>query len=473
MRQNPLALSIRGLTTTTNGALAFKTTGNSCLNLFSRVGSMRRESDQLIRDLFYQAAMEDVNVAAAVMLWTRDCRGGSGERRAFKIMAEEFQSWCVDSPDGRQIMKALIDKAVELGRWDDIFIFNRFFDLVVAKVARGVAEDNQLLFKWLPREKSAKKDVAFRLMKEFNMTPRQYRKLCSGVVTTETLMCARKWEDINLSHVPSVASSRYQKAFALKHPKYAEWKAALEAGTAKVNASVSFPHDVWQMTKQSVADEVINATWAALPNYIPEGVSVLPIADTSGSMTCRATESLSCLDISISLGMYIAEKNTGPFQGLLLTFDTHPQFHVLAEKTVARNLRSVSNMPWGGSTNFEASYELILNHAVKVKATQAEMPQYLICLSDMQFNSAVGYSNEFHFENVKKRFAEAGYVAPKLIFWNLNGSHKNYQAEAGTENVILISGFSPSILKNALSGKEVTPVEMMMETVMVDRYALL
>lgn len=472
MRQNPLAQSLRCFTTTTNGAAAFSTTGSDCLNLFSRIGSMRQADEPMIRDLFFKAAMEDVSIAASIMLWSRDCRGGAGERRVFKIMAEEFEAWCAASEDGNALMTRLVDKAVELGRWDDIFNFTKFFPIVVDKITKGIWADDKLLLKWLPREKSAKKDFAFRLMKAIGLTPKQYRQLCTGVVTTETLMCAKKWQDINLSHVPSVASGRYQKAFAQKHPGYAEWKAGLESGATKVNASVSFPHDVWQMVKQHVSEDVVDATWKALPNYIPEGVSVMAIADTSSSMDRHATASLTCMDISISLGLYIAQKNTGPFKNMLLTFNTLPQLVRIDGLTTSRCLRAVQNMSWGGSTNFEATYDLILDHAQKVGAKQEDIPQYLVCLSDMQFNEA-SKRNVPHFENIRNKFAQAGYIAPKLVFWNLDGAHSNYPAEASTDDVAMVSGFSPAALKSVLSGKQITPEDVMVDTVGVERYSLL
>lgn len=477
---NPILKSLNNVAETRNGAASYKSTGSACLDLFSKVGSARNMDNGELINKFYNAGLEDMDVATRIMMWTRDARGGAGERSTFRKLAAEFETWCADHPNGRQMVQTLIDKAVELGRWDDIFVLEKNFDLVVNKVGQNLT--NELLLKWLPREKSAKGAIAKRLAKGLGLTPRQYRKVCAGVVTTETLMCAKRFNEINLSHVPSVAAARYQKAFAAKHPGYAEWKAALESGEAKVNASVAFPHDVYRTFQSGADTKVVDAMWEALPNYIPEGVNILPISDVSGSMTCRASGSLSCMDVSVSLGAYLASKNTGPFAGALITFDDNPTFHWMdPKKSITKNFQAIAGMKWGGSTNFQATFDLILAHAKKVGAKQEDMPAVVLCLSDMQFNAADGsYSwstrsrNTTNFEAIAEKYEAAGYKMPTLVFWNLNAGYGNdTPATQEHKNVALVSGFSPAVLKAVLAGGETAPVQIMLDTVMLDRYKVL
>lgn len=473
---NPIMASLGNGATTANGALSYASTGSSCLDFFSKVGSARLMDDSALKNLFYQAALEDIDVATRIMMWARDCRGGAGERATFRKLLVEFESWCMQAPEANSaIMNRVIEKTVELGRWDDLFCLTGMFDLVIPKIAEGIKNNDQLLLKWLPREKSAKSAIARRIMLALSLTPKQYRKICSGVVTAETLMCAKKWDQINLSHLPSVASTRYQKAMAKNHPGYEAWKAGLVAGTEKVNAAVSFPHDVWRACKASTAPTVIDAMWEALPNYIPEGMSILPISDTSSSMECPASGSVTCLDISISLGAYLATKNTGPFAGALLTFNTEPEFHFMGNKSISQELIKIKNMSCGGSTDFQKTFDLILKHAIRVNAKPEEMPQIVLCLSDMQFNQAernYGYSKvqSTNYDAIAQKFADAGYKLPKLVFWNLNARDRETPATAAHNNVALVSGFSPAILKSVLADTDFKPISIMHETVMQDRY---
>ena len=100
---------------------------------------------------------------------------------------------------------------------------------------------------------------------------------------------------------------------------------------------------------------------------------------------------------------------------------------------------------WGGSTDFAAACERILQAAEAAKLTPDEIPDLLV-LSDMQFNEAGGFGGgdgygggygrrrgggswETHFERLQRRFAEVGvavcgtpYAPPRIVFWNLRGN---------------------------------------------------
>lgn len=467
---NKLLVSLGGVgsASTANGAKSYNGTGDANLDLFSKIGSARNMDKATLLTLFDKACKENVDLATRIVLWARDARGGAGERKTFRTILSEIDK-VLAGTGNEALVQRLVDLTVELGRWDDLFAIEYHFDLVAKKFASGIKAGDALCLKWLPREKSANKAIAFKLMKALDLTPKQYRKVCAGVVTTETLMCARLFNEINLSQVPSVASARYQKAFAKNHPGYAAWKEALVKGEVKVNASVSFPHDVLRSYRAGTDVGVVQAIWDALPNYIPEGVNVLPISDVSGSMTASAGGSLSCLDVSISLGAYLATKNTGAFKNALITFADKPEFHWMAGN-IGEEFGRIENMDWGGSTNFQATFDLILNHAKSVKAEQKDMPDMLVCLSDMQFNMTDKGTN---FDAIAEKYKQAGYKMPRLVFWNLNAAYKDSPATKYHENVALVSGFSPAILKATLAGETITPLEVMMDTVMVDRYKLI
>ena len=72
---------------------------------------------------------------------------------------------------------------------------------------------------------------------------------------------------------------------------------------------------------------------------------------------------------------------------------------------------------------------------------------------------------------IERKYAASGYVAPKVVFWNLN-SHDNVPVKFDKSGAALVSGFSPAILKALLAGKtdQFTPEGVMMEALMVPRY---
>ena len=112
------------------------------------------------------------------------------------------------------------------------------------------------------------------------------------------------------------------------------------------------------------------------------------------------------------------------------------------------------------NTDFEKAYTTILDLATKHDVDPKSMPTMLLCLSDMQFDDS-GNRN-LHLDNIKDEYKSAGYELPKLVFWDLE-AHPGQPAECSDENVAMISGFSPAIMKAVLNAEEFNPIDVMLE----------
>jgi hypothetical protein len=102
------------------------------------------------------------------------------------------------------------------------------------------------------------------------------------------------------------------------------------------------------------------------------------------------------------------------------------------------------------------------------------MPETILILSDMQFNSAVsssryGRSNPTSFEMISDIYKNAGYKMPNVVYWNIN-SKSGVPVEFDQRGTALVSGFSPSIMKSIIRAENVTPVDVMKQTIMDSRY---
>jgi Domain of unknown function (DUF2828) len=305
--------------------------------------------------------------------------------------------------------------------------------------------------------------------------------------TVEQKMCAQDWTGIVYPHVPSVAAGRYQKAF-LKHDPagYGKYKEKLVTGEAKINASVAYPYDVIRSLNNG-DKAVANAQWAALPNYL-EGSdeNILPVVDVSGSMSgVSVSGSVTAMDVSISLGLYTSERMGGVFKDQFITFSGSPQMLKL-KGTLEQRYIQMARSDWGMNTDLGAVFKLILAAAVKGKVPQKEMPTKILILSDMEFDACVttggsGKKSGYYstggssvsvsaMEFIEKEYADAGYKVPQIVFWNLNGRAGNSPVTYNKVGAALVSGFSPSIVKSVLGGEEMTPISIMLKTVMVERY---
>ena len=452
---------------TANGMKARKSTAKATVDLFYNIGASRGKN---ITGAFTAAYVENADVALRIAQWARDVRGGAGERQLFRDILVHLEK---RDPDAAL---ALLKKVPEVGRWDDIFVFSTpaLKSAAYTMLGDALRASNGLAAKWTPR----KGKIAAEIRAFFGMSPKQYRKsLVALTKVVETQMCANDWDNINFSHVPSVAARNYKKAFNRHTPAFAEYVSKLVAGdkTVKVNASAIYPHDVlkgvahsYTKLNKTETDHVI-AQWDALPNYVGDA-SILPLVDVSGSMTTSVPGStVRCLDVAVGLGLYLADKNKGVFKDTFLTFSSKPQL-VTLKGNIVEKCDQMSRSNWEMSTDLHAAMNKILSVAVKGNVPASDMPAMLLILSDMQFNQCARFDDSA-MEMIERKYAEAGYTAPQVVFWNLNSSG-NVPVKADKSGAALVSGFSPSIMKALLSADldQFTPEGIMLKTVMVPRY---
>jgi len=379
----------------------------------------------------------------------------------------------------------LLAKVPELGRWDDVLVFKNPFLKQVAfeMIHRALKANDGLCAKWMPRQGS----IATELRNYLDWSPKFYRKrLVELTKVVETQMCAKEWDSINFSHVPSVAASRYKKAFNRNTPMYAAYVESLVKGDnpeVKVNAGAVYPYDVLKgriggyMKFDKTELDLVQKQWEALPNFVGDA-NILPLVDVSGSMSTPAgghgsKSGVTCMEVAVSLGLYLADKNEGKFKDTFLTFSDKPELLHL-KGNINQKIDQMVKSDWNMSTNLHKAFEKILNVAVKGGVPQEEMPAMVLILSDMQFNACVKYDDSA-LQMIARKYAEAGYTLPKVVFWNLNASYGNAPVKFDTSGTALVSGFSPAVVKPLLAGDldSFTPESVMLKTIMDDRYKVL
>jgi len=462
---------------TKKGAVTLLSSKDDFTDLFSMIGSVRGHANEAVTQ-FKRCYAKDSKLAVRIALWARDARGGAGERAVFRAIVD----WLLLNGSKKDVLR-LIDSGVieEFGRWDDYLgimtgakVNAEVRQAAANRVLNAIRAGNGLAAKWMPRKGA----VAAKVRKLFALSPKAYRRLIvDGTKVVETQMCAKAWEQIKYEHVPSVAMARYTRAFnrnsSVTFPAY---KAALESGEVKAKAGVLFPYDVIRTVKNGDA-AVADAQWRELPDFVEDGASMLPIIDVSGSMGTPVSGSVTAMDIAVSLGIYLAERNKGAFQDLFMTFETEPSIIKLEGKTIADRVCQVVDAPWGRSTNLQAAFDLLLSTAVKNNVPQEDMPKNIFIVSDMEFDQAMGVwsygvkpKDTTNYETIARKYKAAGYDRPNVIFWNVVARKGNVQVEFNKAGTAMISGFSPSIVRPVLSAEEITPRGVMEMAVMVPRY---
>ena len=466
-------------TTTKNGMTTNSSSLNECVNLFFSIGAMRGKSVDSIVSLFSKAFNENPRTAMRILFWARDIRGGAGERQIFR----DIMSYLVNNHI--EAVRVNLDLIPEYGRWDDVqtLFGSELENDAITILVDGLKSENGLCAKWMPR----KGEVFNKVRKSFKVDPKTLRKMIVSLSNTvEQKMCSKNWEEIEYPKTPSLAMSRYTKTFSKNDKeRFGQYIESLKKGEAKVNAGAVYPYDITKSLNFGGDKDLANEQWKALPNYM-EGSEelILPIVDVSGSMSCPAgnNPNLTCMDVAISLGMYISERNEGAFKDMFMTFSSRPEIQKLLGPLSDR-YNQLTRAEWGMSTDLEASFKTLLDQAVKFNIPQGEMPTKVLILSDMEFNEATGSGYRRRRDNtdwnptvigmIDEMYNQAGYTRPGIIFWNLNASGSNFPTKFDKNGTALVSGFSPSIMKPILNNpNSLTPVNIMNETVNSERYEL-
>lgn len=458
--------------TTENGMVTNSSSLNDCLDLFFKIGAFRAADESSIVRQFSLAFNQSPLTAMKILFWARDVRGGAGERRVFRICIK----YLADNHPASLIKN--IELISTYGRWDDVLelIGTKVESSALDTIEKALKGGNMLCAKWMPR----KGHVANVIRKKLGLTPKEYRKLLvKNTQVVESKMCAKEWNLIDYSGVPSVAAARYQKAFIKSDlERYTQYIHLLKNPSAdpakkvKINASAVYPYDVIKSLKRGNED-VSSEQWKALPNYLDGSKEmILPVVDVSGSMSSPVSNgsSVTCMDVSISLGLYISERNEGPFKDHFITFSERPQLQKLAG-TLSERHKQLEDADWGMNTDLSSVFNLVLGHAKNNNVPQSEMPAKILIVSDMEFDDAISDGKSVTaIEMIRDKYEESGYEMPDVIFWNVQSRGKNVPVRYDETGTALISGFSPSIMTSILGGNQIDPVSIMNQTIDSSRY---
>lgn len=469
--------------TTENGAMAYNTTTNALLDLFAQIGALRPRSAGEIEMKYADAYAVNPELATKMLFYAGNIRGGLGERRTFRICLH----WLATNRP--LVVRDNLTNIPHFNRWDSLFVlvgtpvelemWNYIRDQLGLDMQAVIKEKHggkhagiSLLAKWMPTETAHAKEtraLAKTAMRKLGVTPRQYRKMLSvlraHLKVVESLMSAGKWDEVEYPAVPSYAMKNYRNAFARHDAEgFAQYKESLKKGEKKINASTLFPYDLvhqyWNKMGwgSPTVDEIVEAQWKALPNYVEGESNILVMADVSGSMYGRPIET------SIGLATYFAQHATSDYHNLYMTFTDRPHFVALNENsTLASAVDKVRRTDVGYSTDLYAAFKYILNHAIDNNIKPEDMPKALVVISDMEIDPYFRGSRKLDFvQRAKADFAQYGYSLPKLCLWNVEARNDTFLTQS--DDVLLVSGQSASVFKNLcanLNGK--TAWDLMLE----------
>jgi hypothetical protein len=336
--------------------------------------------------------------------------------------------------------------------------------------------------------------------------------LRKAIDVVEVKIVAQRFKDIHYNRVPSLAMDRYKTLFATKDlERFEVYINEVAAGKTNISGAVLLPSTLVRQARDSTINHAINpvatkksdvnarikakiaelegkvvdAQWNTLVQRIRDNGSLenaIAVVDVSGSM-CAPTfsDGTTPLHTAIGLGLVIAQVAKPPFNNTFITFSMNPQVIRLdPAKGLVGLVNEMERSEWEMNTNFNAVFEkLILPMAIANKIPKEDMVKRIFVLSDMQFDDAnpmgaryqsfgidptppAAVWNETSHQRIKRKFEEAGYELPEMVYWNLAGGRHGVAPKPVTQETpgtAMVSGYSQGMLKVFLDGGELGEIE--------------
>lgn len=423
--------------TTENGDVSYKTTGNNLTDLFFMTSFFEKNLDQV--------KIGTTDREKLFSMFVRDPRFGLGRRDL-----------------GRKLMQLSNVSAEDIilaGRFDDLWKIPTDNNLEALK---KYVEENNLAKKWMPRLTGKNKMIAKAICEEWNIDEKTYRNLIKTDSTVEyKLSFAEKQngtelnnlfnkneyihplvEKIDFEKVPSLAMTKYLNCFSTREdikPRFDKYMQDVKENKKKVNVSTTNVHDAYKAVSRGTSTENADILGKKIVDNATIGVEMnaIVILDTSGSMynswNCgpnfESTNDIGVKAMSVAHG--IATHSTyAPNQ--IISFSSRPRLMTIKGDTLKEQYKSMYTGDCS-NTDFRA--------VMKILQGLHKFPEYLIVLSDMEFDCGSNQSKK----ETMKIFKDAG-AETKIIWWNFNDRNKT-APEFDEYGNIYLSGYNLQILK--------------------------
>lgn len=420
---------------TENGDISYKSTGDNLTDLFFMTP-------------FFEKHLDEVKIGTSerekvFSMFVRDPRFGLGRRDL-----------------GRKLMEMSgvpFYNVISAGRYDDLWHIPTDENLNYFRTKLN--EGDELVKKWAPRLTGKDKRIAKALCKMWGITEKEYRALIKTDSTTEYKLSYAEQEngtplnelfksgnykhplvkDIEFEKVPSLAMTKYLHTFSTREDikdRFEEYIKAVKENKAKVNTKTTNVYDAYKtanysMTTQSAEKEAreVVANKIVDDKVVDVEMNAIVILDTSGSM--GGYYEGSNLTKASALAYALSIKSTyAPNQ--IISFSSRPKLMTIKGDTLNAKYRS---MYTGDCSNTDFGAVMRLLQGLN------KYPEYLIVLSDMEFD----YGSNQSKEETMKLFKQYG-AETKIIWWNLNDRNKTIP-EFDEYGNIYLSGYNIQILK--------------------------
>ena len=418
-------------TRTENGDIAYNSSLNKYIDLIFRLVQYRKKPNLVNITL---DSNNDYDKWFARVI--RDCRYGFGEREVGRVLLEQIGETPIN--------------IFNVGRADDIFELGyrlvksrkdlkggEYWQYLYDKLINVEENDieNFNIRKWLPRERGGNIDKVKAFRKAFGLSPKQYRKLISNTDTVEAILSSGNVVE-KYENVPSLAMLKHFNSFIrTDKDNFEKYLESVRKGTKKMNTSTTTPYDIaLKYEKRELSGIDCDLIFEQLPK-IKLG-KIIPIVDNSGSMFVDNSGSMYDSEMlylkARAIGHYVS-KNSSYMNNHIITFSSNPKLLELGDNYI-KDMEILDSFDDVSNTDFGKVMDLL-------SRVTEDLPDYLLVLSDMQFDRGSSLSKENSMEILQQRNPNL-----RIIWWNFNTRQVTFP-ETDEYGNIFLSGYNPFLLK--------------------------
>lgn len=504
--------TVTNLTKSANGALKYKSTGNSFVDQFTNASRYRecRNFKEIITDsqkLWDENPLDSVKFILYLRTITRKCKLDNGvyTKEVQKGQGLKHESlyrmyWlALAHPD---TFWANIKLYLAIASWKDIFVllridlinslkwenkalkWNQFGKLILAGLENP--ETSELVKKYLPQIRNRLKctteeakannmiakwicSLLFKGDKISNYA--KYRKLkTSGTAHQwQQLISQERYLEIDFNTIHGRALAQLVSSnFLINHNLYSKYETWL--ATKKDVKYTGYVYELFkdlgtrcnmrlsQENLSEVQKETINKQFLTLVDKAKKDKvnNFLTVIDTSGSMTWGDERSVEPIHVALSMALYFSYIAKGTFSNSYLEFSHDCHLKSWIGETPVDKMCT----PFEGycDTNFVSIAEALVEVKNSRLVREDEFPEGMVCITDSEFNYAS--DNKTNCIVFREKLIEGGFTKEfvdnfKIILWDVGeGNHSTYEGLAGTPNVIHMSGLDATCLDFLLNNKQ-------------------
>lgn len=476
---NMLVNKLSNVAYTENGALTNKSTENDFLDLFYNISNPLKDVASFIT-ILDKCLSVNVDLTYRILMYGRDILRGGGRRDRFVTAVNYLTNTGYDTV---RLLSYSVNTGISYYK-DWINVYNstssenfkyetvQEFASIIRNLDSSPTIYDANLLKWLPR----KGELFNEIRKVLKVSPKELRKiLVTYGKSVEQLICGKDWEHIKFETLPGKSIALHRKMFSNRDEtknRFSEFLVNVAAGKTTMNVGTTVnAHDAFFQP----ADFAQAAYVTMLDKLTKVNAKVLVVSDTSDSMTWYNDGA--AMKVSLSMAALFGSAITGDFHNSAITFSAEPRFITWDDSDDITTILDKITTRIAQNTNIQAVFDLILGVAVAKGVPQSDMPEFIMLISDMQFDKTVDGSNRCvdNIVRIKQKYAESGYDMPQMIYWNVNDAGYDNSPITANERGIMVSGFSQNVWNSMfdiefLENK--TPLNFMLEAVNIDRYSL-